>query len=202
MGKGDEQQQQRVMCQVDLQLVILVTKTQVFRLNLYIPLTSPSSKSLSCSLPFSHYLSRRLSLSSITQESHLILIRFRQFPTIFPSFLLKSFDSWQEWSGGGGLVPHFWGQPECHLTMPQSKSCVCLKCNFKAPRGMQINQKFHFPFAICCFVPHNGARTEHATRSTKHATRGYSTHQAAAPTAAALVVKFRSLNFNAKRIKF
>lgn len=27
-------------------------------------------------ISFSHYLSRRLSLSSITQESHLILIRF------------------------------------------------------------------------------------------------------------------------------
>lgn len=61
---------------------------------------------------------------------------------------------------------------------------------------MQINQKFHFPFAIFCLCPTMG----HA-RSTQQATRGYSTHQAAAPTAAALVVKFLSLNFNAKRIK-
>lgn len=58
-GEGKEQ---RVMCQVDLQLVILVTKTQVFRLNLYSPLTSPSPLPLSL-LSLSHSLSHCLSLS-------------------------------------------------------------------------------------------------------------------------------------------
>lgn len=62
-GEGKEQrQQQRVMCQVDLQLVILVTKTQVFRLNLYSPLTSPPLPSLSPSFSLTSIVSLPLSL--------------------------------------------------------------------------------------------------------------------------------------------
>lgn len=50
------------MCQVDLQLVILVTKTQVFRLNLYSPLTSPLPLSLSPSFSLTSIVSLPLSL--------------------------------------------------------------------------------------------------------------------------------------------
>lgn len=95
------------MCQVDLQLVILVTQTQEF-------------------------------LSYLTRELHLAisLIWFLIKLQSGASFWLESFVL-----SSSLHVSLSVARVALACAIDQKTSCVCLKCNLKAPSAMQIKQK-------------------------------------------------------------